>query len=274
MTGRLVTSDKRQRVRTFSAVVVLALWTLPVAVLALFSVSRAYFFPQVLPDDWSLRAWRLLLETDSEVWNALSASLLIGFAVVVVSLSVSIPAGRALGLSQFRGKRIVELLLISPLLAPPMAVGMGLDFAFIRLRLSGSYWGVIVVHLIPAIPYAVLIVAAAFSNFDPGGEAQARTLGATRWAAFRYVTFPAIAPSLAVAGLLVLLVSWSQYVLTLLIGGGTVVTLPILLFSTASGGDTALTSALSVIYIAPVLGLLAVASHRVSRLPPSRLARP
>lgn len=274
MTGRLVTPDKRQRVRTFSAVVVLALWTLPVAALALFSVSRAYFFPQVLPDDWSLRAWRLLLETDSEVWNALSASLLIGFAVVVVSLSVSIPAGRALGLSQFRGKRIVELLLISPLLAPPMAVGMGLDFAFIRLRLSGSYWGVIVVHLIPAIPYAVLIVAAAFSNFDPGGEAQARTLGATRWAAFRYVTFPAIAPSLAVAGLLVLLVSWSQYVLTLLIGGGTVVTLPILLFSTASGGDTALTSALSVIYIAPVLGLLAVASHRVSRLPPSRLARP
>ena len=274
MTGRLVVPQKRHRARAFSAGLVLALWGLPVAVLALFSVSRAYFFPQVLPEDWSLRAWRLLLGTDSEVWGALAASTLIGVAVVVVALSVSIPAGRALGLSNFRGKRLVELALISPLLAPPMAVGMGLDLAFIRLRLSGSHWGVVLVHLIPAIPYAVLIVAAAFANFDPGGEGQARTLGATRWKAFQYVTFPAIAPSLAAAGLLVLLVSWSQYVLTLLIGGGTVVTLPILLFSTASGGDTAMTSALSLIYIAPVLALLAVASHRVSRLPPSRLARP
>ena len=165
MNGPVVVPEKRHRARAFSAGFLLALWGLPVAVLALFSLSRAYFFPQVLPEDWSLRAWRLLLGTDSEVWSALGASILIGVAVVVVALSVSIPAGRALGLSNFRGKRLVELALISPLLAPPMAVGMGLDLAFIRLRLSGSHWGVILVRLIPAIPYAVLIVAAAFTNF-------------------------------------------------------------------------------------------------------------
>ncbi len=265
---------ERHRARTVGVASLLALWSLPVAILVLFSVSRAYFFPQVLPDNWSLRAWRLLLEPRSEVWSALATSIRVGVAVVVVALSVSVPAGRALGLSEFRGKRLVELLLISPLLVPPMAVGMGLDLAFIRLHISGSYWGVVLVHLIPAIPYSVLIMSAAFANFDPGAEAQARTLGATRWAVFRFVTFPAIAPSLAAAGLLVLLVSWSQYVLTLLIGGGSVVTLPILLFSAASGGDTAITSTLSLIYIAPVLVLLTIASHRVSRLPPSRLARP
>ncbi len=122
--------------------------------------------------------------------------------------------------------------------------------------------------LIDGLPRRTLVRRAMDAVHTPGNE---MAFGCHNHGLY---AFPAIAPSLAAAGLLVLLVSWSQYVLTLLIGGGTVVTLPILLFSTASGGDTAMTSALSLIYIAPVLALLAVASHRVSRLPPSRLARP
>ncbi len=268
-----VTARRRLRLQRLGGASLLTLWAVPVAVLVLFSIAHAYFYPQLVPD-WSARAWRLMLERRSAVWSALAVSVRIGVAVVAIALVVSIPAGRALGRSKFRGKRLVQLALISPLLAPPMAVAMGLDLVFIRLRLAGGYWGVVLAHLIPAIPYAVLIMAGVFANFDPGGEDQARTLGATRRAVFRYVTFPAIAPGLAVAGLLVLLVSWSQYVLTLLIGGGQVVTLPILLFSTVSGGDTTMASALSLFYVAPILVLLAIGARSTSRLAPSQLVQP
>ena len=252
----------------------LVLLVLPIGSLALFSLTRGYFYPQLVPREWSLRAWQLLLKPGSEVWGAVATTLLLGLAVTTVALAVAVPAGRTLGRNTFRGKRLVELLLLAPLLAPPIVVAMGLDFAFLRLQLTNTFWGVVLVHLVPTVPYAVFIMSGVFANYDPAGEGQARTLGATRLRAFRHVTLPAIAPGLVVAGVLILSVSWSQYVLTLLVGGGQVVTLPVLLFATSSGGDTALTSALALITIAPVLVLLVLASRHVSRMPTARMGAP
>lgn len=268
-------SERRRRRSTAAlAGVVLTLLILPLGVLALFSVTRAYFYPQLAPDDWNLRAWRLLLHPGSEVWGAMATTVFVGLAVVAVALVLAVPAGRALGRHSFRAKRLVEFLLLAPLLAPPLVVAMGLDFAFLRLQLTNRLWGVVLVHLVPTVPYAVLVMSGVFANYDQASEDQARTLGASRLDAFRYVTLPAIAPGLVVAGVLVLIVSWSQYILTLLIGGGQVVTLPILLFATSSGGDTALTSALALITIAPVLALLLLTSRHVSRMPAAQIGLP
>ena len=76
---------------------------------------------------------------------------------------------------------------------------------------------------------------------------------------------PAIMPGLIVAGFFAFIVSWSQYVLTLQIGGGKVLTLPVLLVSTASGGDVAITGALTIVYALPVVVLLVVTSRHLVR---------
>jgi len=76
---------------------------------------------------------------------------------------------------------------------------------------------------------------------------------------------PAIMPGLVVAGFFAFIVSWSQYVLTLQIGGGKVLTLPVLLVSTASGGDVAITGALTIVYALPVVVLLVVTSRQLVR---------
>lgn len=272
--GHYAPERRRRRSTRSLAALVLTLFLMPLGALALFSVTRGYFFPQFVPNDWDLRAWRLLLHPGSEVWGAIATTVFVGLAVVAVALVVAVPAGRALGRHTFRGKRLVEFLLLAPLLAPPLVVAMGLDFAFLRLHLTNSLWGVVLVHLVPTVPYAVFIMSGVFANYDPTGEGQARTLGATRLQAFRHVTLPAIAPGLVVAGVLVLIVSWSQYILTLLVGGGQIVTLPILLFATSTGGDTAVTSALALITIAPVLVLMFLTSGHVSRMPAARIGLP
>jgi putative spermidine/putrescine transport system permease protein len=56
-----------------------------------------------------------------------------------------------------------------------------------------------------------------------------------------------------VAASFAFLISWSQYLLTLLIGGGRVITLPMLLVSFERGGDEAIASALSLVYMLPVV---------------------
>ena len=264
MTVRRVRSVAGGRRFGVAAILVTAL-LLPLLPLALNSFARGYVFPQLIPADWSLRAWRIVLATDSATWSALAWSALVAATVSLLSVAVAFPAGRAIGLRSFRAKRLVEFLVLTPLLVPPVAVAIGLDVTFIRLGLSRTFWGVVLVHLIPAAPYAVLVLAGVFANYNVDFEAQARTLGADRLAVIVHVTVPAIMPGLIVAGFFAFIVSWSQYVLTLQIGGGAIQTMPVLLVSSASGGDIGVTGALTLVYVLPVLVILGVASRHLVR---------
>jgi putative spermidine/putrescine transport system permease protein len=108
----------------------------------------------------------------------------------------------------------------------------------------------------------ILVMSGIFANQDPAYEAQARSLGASPWQTFRHVTLPAILPGIIAGALFTFLVSWSQYILTLLIGGGRVVTLPLLLFNFATSGRNDITGAIAMIYILPgVLILLFTAKY-------------
>ena len=139
---------------------------------------------------------------------------------------------------------------------------MGVHGLFLRYGLVETMAGVILVHLIPAVPYAILMLAGSFSRLDPELEAQARTLGATPLAVLRYVTLPAIAPGMAVAAAFAFLISWSQYLMTVLIGGGRVLTLPLTLVAFQRGGDEAISSALSIVFLIPTLAVfVAVSRH-------------
>ena len=160
---------------------------------------------------------------------------------------------RALGLYEFRGKTAVLFLILAPAIMPVIAVAMGIHVAFLRVGLADTKVGVILVHLIPVMPYMVLTLTSVFANYNLDYEGQARTLGARPWQVFIHVTLPAIWPGLMVGCLFAFIISWSQYLLTLLIGGGEVITLPVLLFAFANSGDNAITAALSLVFIAPAL---------------------
>lgn len=235
---------------------------LPLLPLTIWAFSRRWLFPAVLPTEWGLRAWRYLLDPSTRVLAAFANSLAVALAVTVLSIIIAIPAARVLGLKRFRGKTLVEFLILAPTVVPAFAAAMGIQVLFIRYGLADTLLGVILAHLIPVLPYAVLILAGIFANYDVDYEHQARVLGAGSWTIFWRVTLPAIWPGVVVAALFAFLISWSQYLLTLLIGGGQVITLPVLLLAFANSGDYAVTAALSLVFMAPaVLALLFSARH-------------
>lgn len=250
---------------TVWAAVLVALLLLPLLPLLLASFSRAWFHPQVLPETWSLRAWSIVLAPGAGTWTALRDSVTVAAAVTVVSLVVAVPAGRVLGTRRFRGRRAVEVVLLLPVLVPGIAVAIGLHVTFLRFGLAGTLPGVVLVHLVPATPYVVLLSAGVFANADLSLEAQARTLGANRRQVAWSVTRPLVAPGLAVAALFGFLASWGQYATTLVVGGGRVVTLPILLFASAAGGDTAVTAATTLVHALPAVVLLVVTARLLGR---------
>ncbi len=241
----------------------LLVWLIaPMIPLLIWSISFRWFFPSLLPPQLSARAWEYVFSPTSGALPALRDTTLIALSVTVISILIGIPAGRALGMHQFRGKRLIELMVLAPTIVPGLAAVMGIQVVFIKIGLANTMVGVILVHLIPTLPYMVLVMGGIFANYQPEFEEQARSLGADPLRALWYVMIPSILPGVIVGGLFVFLISWSQYILTLLIGGGVVLTLPMLLYNFASSGDNAMTGALSIIFVAPgILILLLTARY-------------
>jgi len=254
---------------------------LPLVAFFINAFSFRWFYPQLIPNELSMQAWVRLklipkegfrsLDGFIDLWlsnpaiiKALVNSVTIGVIVTIVSIIIALPAARVLGLLNFRFKKLIIFIMISPTILPPIAFVLGLNINFISWGFSGSYWGVCLVHLVPIMPYVVLTMTGIFANYNPDFEHQARTLGANKIRTFYLITLPAIAPGMVVAALFAFLVSWSQYLLTFLIGAGKVTTLPLLVFPTASSGNPPLTAAISLVFIFPAIVILFFTSKFVS----------
>lgn len=232
----------------------------PIIVFLLHAFSVRWFYPQVLPHEWTIDPV-VRQFTNPRTQEALWESLLVALLVSGLSLVIAYPAARTLALHTLPGKPLLLLLLFIPTVVPPVATGMGLNILFLRLGLAGSIPGVVLVHLIPVMPYTVFALVGVFARYDPNYERQALVLGAGRLRIFFTITVPLIVPGLLVATLFAFLISWSEYLLTLLIGGGQVITLPVLLFSTVSGGNPTTIAALALLFVAPPIVVISATSR-------------
>ncbi|RZT83855.1 putative spermidine/putrescine transport system permease protein [Pseudonocardia sediminis] len=250
----------------------------PFVPLLAWAVAGGYGYPALLPEP-SARGARLL--ATPAVVEAAVTSMLVGIVVAVLATAAGTAAGRALGGHRFRGRGIVAAVLVAPVVVPALATTLGIQVFFVRYGLADTVAGVVLVQLVPAVPYASLVMAAAFARLDPDAEDQARMLGAGPWQRTRHVVAPAVAPAAAVAALFTFLISWSEYILTLLIGGGTVRTLPLVLFAAIGSGDLPAAAALSLALALPPLLLVGFTARRlagagpISRdLGPAAMVRP
>lgn len=226
--------------------------------------AKSWFYPDLIPSAWSSRAWKYIGNPDNQVLEATLNSFVIAVSVTFISILIGVPAGKALGMYRFKGKGLVELFILAPSIIPGLAVTMGIQVMFIRLGLSDTMLGVILVHLIPTIPYMTISMSGVFANYDPDFEEQARSLGASVSKTFILITLPAVFPGIVTGAMFSFLISWGQYILTVLIGGGRVITLPLMLFSFATSFDNALTSALSIIFLIPAVLILLFTSKFLS----------
>jgi putative spermidine/putrescine transport system permease protein len=145
---------------------------LPLIPPLIWSFAANWFFPNLLPQQWGLKAWRYLLSPASQVGEALLNSSLLALTVVLLAVVIGLPAARVLGLHQFRGKQLVNWLITAPLFVPTLVVIMGIHILFIRYNLADSFLGVVLVHLIPALPYFILVMSSVWS---PGASTLPRS---------------------------------------------------------------------------------------------------
>lgn len=241
----------------------------PFIPLLIASFSFRWTWPNLLPTAWWWSArhtistpigWDYVFSPISHVWTATLNTLIISCSVTLLCLVVSLPAARVIAREQFRGKKWVEFFLITPLIVPEIAVGLGILLIFLYLGLAGSYLGVIVALLIPTIPYMVRILTSVFQGLSRDYEEQARMLGARPWQIMLQVTVPMIMPGVLGGCLFAFLISSNVFLLTFFIGRGSIETLPTLLFSRLSGGGSldAISAGIALVVSLPGLALLVI----------------
>lgn len=247
-------------VRTLLYLVLVA----PLALFIVYSFTEGWFFPAPFPSEWTTTTFQRAMD-DPRTLGGMWQGFVIAVIVSLLSLILAFPAARALGLRQFRGRQIAWLMLFLPTVVPPLAIGMGLNILFLRIGLAGTIVGVSLAHLISTLPYTVFTLSSAFARYDENYEHQALALGANSMQIFFNITLRMMTPSLVVATLFAFLVSWSQYLLTLLIGGGKIITLPVLLFTAASGGNPSTIAIKSLLFILPPALVIAFTARELNR---------
>ena len=197
-------------------------------VFPLYKVLQQSFFN---PDGaFSLEAYRLLISSGENL-KAFSNTLLLGTVVGILATAVGFLFAYCYIYLAIRGKKLFNLIAMLPMISPPFAVALSIILLFgsrgfitntlLGLRDANIYGlkGLILVQTLSFFPIAYLLLVGMLKSIDPSIEDAARDLGASRWATFRRVTLPLVAPGIANAFLLVFIKSVADFANPMAIGG-------------------------------------------------------
>jgi len=253
--GRLTVSRGASRVLRIAGAVLLAVWfLLPFLPLVLWAFADRWSFPAVLPIAWGTAGATSAIAQGAV--PAFGRSLLLGLAVAAIATPLGAMAARALTFGEVRFPRAVGVVLLAPVALPPFAAVLGLNVVLLRAYVPPLV-GLLLVLVVAALPYTTFAMRVAYAAHDIRFEEEARTLGASPADVLWRVHVPLVAPALARAAFLAFLVGWSDYIVTVIVGGGSVVTLPLIVASSAAGiGNDSAVAVLSLSAIVPPLALL------------------
>jgi putative spermidine/putrescine transport system permease protein len=237
----------------------------PIILLSLLTVSSSWNYPELLPQAFSIKGLNYVLFNNLETFKAIVTTLIIGLFSSLLTIAVSIPTARALVLYNFKGRKFIRLLVLLPLIVPSITVTTGVQISMIRAGLSGTLLGVSIIHMAFSLPYAIRILVNVFEIVGDSAEKQASTLGASSFQIFRNITLPMIMPGILSAFTICFTISLSQYVTTFLIGGGRIITIPILLIPYIQSGEVQAAAIYSLLFIVTALLSLVFIERTVKR---------
>jgi putative spermidine/putrescine transport system permease protein len=226
----------------------------PLTSLAVWSLAERWTFPSAWPQRFGLRYWHRV--TTGDFLEPLRLGVFIAVIVTVVALAMAIPLGYALARLAFRGRTLVLLLFLLPQAFPQLPVFASATREFYRFGLAGTIPGVVLVHLVGGLVFAVWTMTAVFRSIAPELEEAAWNLGASTTRAFVGVSLPLALPGIVASAVLVFLYSLDEFTGTLLVGSPFVTTLPVYMYTASLGYELQIASVTALVLMAPGAVLL------------------
>jgi putative spermidine/putrescine transport system permease protein len=228
----------------------------PLLNMLLWAVAESWYFPHKLPLEYGFSFWGRVFRPQGNAMISLATSIAIALLTVAVCLAVSIPAGYALARRALPLRALILLAFLLPQAFPSLAVYINVARIFYGLGLNGTIAGVVLVHAMHGLVFAVWISTAAFAAVDRELEEAARNIGATPFHAFATVTLPLAAPGIIASAIFVFLGSLDEFTGTYFVGVPDITTLPLLLFRASMEGNYQIASITALILLVPSIGFM------------------
>ncbi|TIX18595.1 MAG: ABC transporter permease [Mesorhizobium sp.] len=242
------------------AALVMAFLILPTLVVVplSFSASDLLEFP---PRAYSLRWYENFF--GSATWmDALRTSLILGTLTAAIAVPPALLACISTNRLGGRAAATIQGVLLTPSIVPGILLAIGLFFVLAAQGLVGTLFGVLVGHVVLAIPVACIVLVPALARFDWNQVQAARSLGADWARAIGGIIVPQLRISLLSATLMAFLTSLDESVISIFVASGRNSTLPKLMFLSLRDQIDPTIAAISTLWTAIVVAVILIVTLR------------
>lgn len=226
------------------SLITLSLPTLIVIGASFTSGDIIQFPPDGLSLRWYQRLWQL---------NDFQQALWRTFYVSTICTLVSIPVGTLAALAtvryRLRFRKSIQVYLLLPFTIPLVVSGIAMMLIFGEIRILGQLWPVGIALCVINLPFMIWSVSASVNALDPQLENAAANCGAPPVQAFLTVTLPAVMPGIITGALLMFILAFNEFLVSLFLTDSRTVTLPVQIYNSIRNVITPDLAAVSVLYI-------------------------
>ncbi|WP_054768518.1 ABC transporter permease [Lysinibacillus parviboronicapiens] len=232
-----VSSKGMKILATIASFVGTLILILPILVLILisFSVDGAWK-TQILPTDYTIDHY-IALFTDERTWRPIWNSIQMGVVATLGNILFGVAAAYAMVRLNFKGKTLLDILIMVPWALPGTVVAVNLIAAFstenifaFNQVLIGTFWILPLAYFIRHLPLVFRSTSASLVQLDQSIEEAARSLGATWLYTFRRIVIPLTFTGILAGTLLALVQSLGEFVASILIYSSSTIPLSVAIF--------------------------------------------
>jgi len=237
---------------------ILGFLTLPAVVvtLAAFNSRAILSFP---PESWSWR-WFAKAVSYQDFQLGFRNGVIVTTWASIIALVVGGAFAIALDRYEFRFKRLLETVLLAPLVVPHFTVGLGFLILAAQLDMARGYGVIVACHVVLVLPFVLRSVYVSLRNLDHRLELAAASLGAAPHRVLLTVTLPLLTPGLVGGWLFAAILSFNEFTASLFVTAQRTQTLPVALYNYVREYADPSMAAVSVMYIVATATLLTFAN--------------
>jgi len=188
----------------------------------------------------------------SPIWLSLKVATISGVIVIIMGTLI----GKALARRKFKGKAVVETILMLPMVLPPTVVGFLLIVVFGKNSIIGqaiewifnqpiifTWWAAVIAAVVVAFPLMYQSAKSGFQEVDHDIEEAARIDGASEWKTFLFISVPLASKMLLAGSILSFARALGEFGATLMFAGnipGVTQTIPTAIYIALDSGNMAM----------------------------------
>ncbi|GLC87008.1 molybdate ABC transporter permease subunit [Lysinibacillus piscis] len=193
---------------------------------------------------------------NSYFWSPLILSVEVAFVAGMMALLTGVLLGKSMSRHTFRGKLLIETLLLLPLVLPPTVIGFLLIIIFGKNSVFGhwltalfnqpimfTWWAAVIASTVVAFPLMYQSAKLGFSSVESDIEQAARVDGANEWQVFRFISIPLALKAIIAGGILSFARALGEFGATLMFAGnipGKTQTAPLAIYMAIDAGNMSL----------------------------------